>query len=79
MGPTGDPGPGRGHLPAARPWREQLRARTSTQHKPTKVALAATANAIGRTLFALMATGADYDPGYQTTPAERRKAGGRAA
>jgi hypothetical protein len=61
------------------PWREQLRARTSTQHKPTKVALAATANAIGRTLFALMATGADYDPGYQTTPAERRKAGGRAA
>jgi hypothetical protein len=22
------------------PWREQLRARTSTQHKPTKVALA---------------------------------------
>src|SRR6266508_2093276 len=44
------------------PWRERLRTRTSTQHKPTKVALAATANAIGRTLFALMATGANYDP-----------------
>jgi hypothetical protein len=25
---------------ASGPWREQLRARTSTQHKPTKVALA---------------------------------------
>jgi transposase len=61
------------------PWREQLRARTSKQHKPAKVALAATANAVGRTLFALMATGADYDPTYPTTRAERRKAGGRAA
>jgi transposase len=61
------------------PWREQLRARTSKQHKPAKVALAATANVVGRTLFALMATGADYDPAYPTTRAERRKAGGRAA
>jgi transposase len=61
------------------PWREQLRTRTSKQHKPAKVALAATANAVGRTLFALMATGADYDPTYPTTRAERRKAGGRAA
>jgi transposase len=66
------------------PWREQLRTRPSTQHKPTKVALAATANAIGRTLFALMATGADYDPDHQAKRAERRmakqrKVGGRAA
>jgi hypothetical protein len=46
--------------------------------------LAATGNQIGRTLFALMATGADYDPDHQTNYAERRtakqrKAGGRAA
>jgi transposase len=60
------------------PWRDQLRTRTSKQHQPAKVALAATANAIGRTLFALIASGADYDPAYPTTRAER-KAGGRAA
>jgi hypothetical protein len=36
-------------------------------------------NAVGRTLFALMATGADYDPTFPTTRAERRKAGRRAA
>jgi hypothetical protein len=61
------------------PWRDQLRTRTSKQHKPAKVALAATANAIGRTLFALMASGADFDPGVQAKRAAARKAGGRAA
>jgi hypothetical protein len=82
LGPAGDPGPGSSPLPAVcqqpGPWRDRLRARTNQQHKPAKVALAATANAIGRTLFALMASGGDYDPAYPTTRAER-KAGGRAA
>ena len=66
------------------PWRDRLRIRTTQQHKPAKVALAATANAIGRTLFALMASGADFDPHFEAKRAERRttkhqKAGGQAA
>jgi transposase len=52
--------------------------------KHPKVALAAVGNQIGRTCFALMASGADYDPDYETTriqrrTAKQRKAGGRAA
>jgi hypothetical protein len=48
----------------------------------------AVGNQVGRTLFALMASGADYDPDFQTKRAERRtdkhpdtqqKAGGHAA
>ena len=61
------------------PWRERLRTRTTQQHKPAKVALAATANAIGRTLFALMASGADFDPRFEAKRAAARKAGGQAA
>jgi hypothetical protein len=52
--------------------------------KHPKVALAAVGNQVGRTCFALMDSGADYDPDHQTNDAERRtakqpKAGGRAA
>jgi transposase len=52
--------------------------------KHPKVALAAVGNQVGRTCFALMDSGADYDPDHQTNYAERRtatqpKAGGRAA
>jgi hypothetical protein len=61
------------------PWRDRLRIRTTQQHKPAKVALAATANAVGRTLFALMASGADFDPHFEANRAAARKAGGRAA
>ena len=52
--------------------------------KHPKVALTAVGNQVGRTCFALMASGSDYDPDHQTNDAERRtvkqrKAGGRAA
>ena len=79
LGPAGDPGPGRSRLPAARALARPLRARTTQQHKPAKVALAATANAIGRTMFALMASGADFDPHFEAKRAAARKAGGQAA
>jgi transposase len=64
-------------------FQDSYRARLQDGKHPN-VALAATGNQIGRTLFALMATGADYDPDHQTNYAERRtakqrKAGGRAA
>src|SRR5512132_2140040 len=55
------------------PWRDRLRTPTTQQHKPAKVALAATANAIGRTLFALMASGADVDPRFEAKRAADRK------
>ena len=63
-------------------WQDSYRARTITGHKHPKVALAATGNQIGRTCFALMASGADYDPDHETKRAERRtakhqKAGGQ--
>lgn len=65
-------------------WQDRYRARTSIGHKHPNVALAATGNQLGRTLFALMASGADYDPDYETKRAQRRttkqpKAGGQAA
>jgi len=47
-------------------WQDSYRARTLTGHKHPKVALAAAGNQIGRTLFALMASGADYDPDHET-------------
>jgi hypothetical protein len=65
-------------MPAAGSWRDRLRTRTTQQHKPAKVALAGTANAIGRTLFALMASGADVDPRFEANHPARR-AGGQAA
>jgi len=65
-------------------WQDGYRTRTTTGHKHPKVALAAEGNSIGRTCFALMATGADYDPDHQLRrtqrrPARQQKAGGRAA
>jgi transposase len=65
-------------------WQDGYRARTLTGRKHPKVALAAAGNQVGRTLFALMASGADYDPNHETKRAERRsaqqqKAGGQAA
>jgi transposase len=53
-------------------------------HKHPKVALAAVGNQVGRTCFALMDSGADYDPDHQARrvkqrPATQTKAGGRAA
>jgi hypothetical protein len=65
-------------------WRDGYRARTLAGHKHPKPALAAAGNQVGRTLFALMASGADYDPDHQTKRARRRtakqpKAGGQAA
>ena len=43
------------------------------------LSVSATANAVGRTLFALMASGADFDPHFEAKRAAARKAGGRAA
>jgi transposase len=65
-------------------WQDGYRARTVTGHKHPKVALAATGNQIGRTLFALMDSGADYDPDHQAKRLQRRRTnqprvGGRAA
>jgi Transposase len=65
-------------------WQASYRARTLTGAKHPKVALAAVGNQLGRTLLALMASGADHDPHHQTKRAERRpakqpKAGGQAA
>lgn len=59
------------------------RARVKDRKHP-KVALAAVGNQVGRTCFALMITGEDYDPAYEAKRAERRppsqpKVGGRAA
>jgi transposase len=53
-------------------------------HKHPKVALAAVGNQVGRTCFALMDSGADYDPDQQARrvkqrPATQPKVGGRAA
>jgi transposase len=62
---------------------DSYRARMQDRKHP-KVALAAVGNQIGRTCFALMDSGADYDPDHQAKRAQRRppkqpKAGGRAA
>jgi hypothetical protein len=46
-------------------WRDGFRARTTQGRKPAKVALVATGNSIGRTCFALMRSGADYDPAFR--------------
>jgi transposase len=64
-------------------FKDSYRARMQ-DHKHPKVALTATGNQIGRTLFALMASGADYDPDHQTNSTQRGtakqpKAGGQAA
>lgn len=48
-------------------WRQAYQRRVTEAHKPPLVALAATANSVGRTCFTLMLTGADYDPDYEKT------------
>jgi transposase len=65
-------------------WQDGYRARTVSGRKHPKVALAAQGNSIGRTCFALMASGADYDPDHETKriqqrTAKQQKAGGQAA
>jgi transposase len=55
-------------------WRDAYQRRVTDGHKPPLIALAATANSVGRTCFTLMLTGADYDPGY-----EQRRHGQQAA
>jgi transposase len=75
--------------PAAGVCRQPGRFHTSYQarlhaRKHPKVALAAVGNQVGRTCFALMGSGADYDPDHQAKRIPQRtgnqpKAGGRAA
>jgi hypothetical protein len=82
-GAAGDPGPGRWRLPSTRPLQRQLPGAPAPPQAP-KVALAAVGNQIGRTCFALMASGGDYDPYHQAKPTKRPvpkqpKAGGQAA
>jgi transposase len=48
-------------------WRQSYQRRVTEAHKPPLVALAATANSVGRTCFTLMLTGADFDPDYEKT------------
>lgn len=47
-------------------WRDTYLRRIDAG-KPKKVAVIATGNGLGRTMFAMMATGDDYDPDYETT------------
>ena len=56
-------------------WRDACRERLTAGKKPPVVAIAAAGNSIGRTGFALMATGADYDPDHEAS--RRRLAEGR--
>jgi len=46
-------------------WRDAYQRRINLDRKPPLVALTATGNSVGRTSFALMLTGADYDPGHE--------------
>jgi transposase len=48
-------------------WRDAYQRRINLDRKPPLVALTATGNSVGRTCFALMLTGADYDPGHEAT------------
>lgn len=64
-------------------WGDGYRARLLHRKHP-KVALAAVGNQVGRTCFALMASGADYDPDHELRrtkqyTAKQPKAGGQAA
>lgn len=51
-------------------WRDTYRRRLDAD-KPKKVAVIATGNGLGRTIFTMMATGDDYDPDYETTHRHR--------
>ena len=46
-------------------WRDTYLRREA--NKPKKIAVIATGNGLGRTMFAMMATGDDYDPDFETT------------
>lgn len=60
-------------------WRDGYQRRVDAR-KPKKVALIAEGNRVGRTCFALMGSGADYDHDHEATRAlATRKAGDRAA
>lgn len=51
-------------------WRDTYLRRIDAG-KPKKIAVIATGNGLGRTMFAMMATGDDYDPDYETTRRHR--------
>lgn len=60
-------------------WQDGYQRRVAAK-KPSKVAIIAEGNRVGRTCFALMATAADYDPDYETNRVPTTvKAGDRAA
>ena len=54
-------------------WRDAYQRRVNLDRKPPLVALTATGNSVGRTCFALMLTGADYDPGHEATRRRRHR------
>ena len=54
-------------------WRDAYQRRINLDRKPPLVALTATGNSVGRTCFALMLTGADYDPGHEATRRRRHR------
>jgi transposase len=58
-------------------WRDAYQQRVHVDRKPPLVALTATGNSVGRTCFALMLSGADYDPDHETRRRQRRHRGGR--
>ena len=60
-------------------WGDGFRARTTQGRKPAKVALVATGNSIGRTCFALMRSGADFDPAWEAKRTRTPKVGDQAA
>lgn len=53
-------------------WRDSYQHRIRDRHKPPLIALAATANSVGRTCFTLMLTGDDYDPQHEAHRLRRR-------
>jgi transposase len=53
-------------------WRDVYQRRVKIDRKPPLVALTATGNSVGRTCFALMRTGADYDPDHEATRRRHR-------
>jgi transposase len=55
---------------AAGRWRDTYQRRRDA-NKPKKVAVIATANGLGRTMFAMMSTGDDYDPDFEDTRRRR--------
>jgi transposase len=58
-------------------WRDAYQQRVHVDRKPPLVALTATGNSVGRTCFALMLSGAAYDPDHETRRRQRRHHGSR--